>query len=71
MKIETANESRMEFRNLKDGKCFKFKGEVYIKVKAPSSSKRYENAARLVDGLLEYFESDCKILPIGAKVIIF
>lgn len=70
MKVEMANESRIEFKNLKDGKCFKFKGEVYIKVKAPNP-ERYVNAAKLTDGSLFYFELDCKVLPVGAKVIIF
>lgn len=70
MKIETATESRMEFKNLKYGKCFKSGGEVYIKAKATNDADT-ANAVRLSDGLLAYFEGNRLVLPVGAKVTIY
>lgn len=70
MKIEAATESRMEFKNLKYGKCFKLGGEVYIKAKALDDND-VANAVRLSDGFLAYFTKGTLVLPIGAKVTIY
>lgn len=76
MKIETATESRMEFKDIKYGKCFKSGGTVYMKTKvdivsfAAGTGSRF-NAVDLKDGQLVHFGEEAMVLPIGAKVTIY
>lgn len=74
MKIETATESRMEFKNLKYGKCFKSGGTVYMKTKVDivsSAAGNRFNAVDLKDGQLVHFGEEAMVLPVGAKVTVY
>lgn len=76
MKIETATDSRMEFKQIKSGKCFKSRGTVYMKTKVDivsfvAGTGSHLNAVDLKDGQLVHFGEEAMVLPIGAKVTIY